>query len=152
MELSIHINPKTSASYQKQISDQLIELIITHRIRAGECLPSSRTLSQQITVSRNTVNGAYDKLIKQGYIESIPGSGTYVCNILPNNAIKIKGIINEENIIKKKHPVELKTYINGILITQFLIFRLKEQTLILFRPKYGEELFTTLRNKGSPHE
>jgi GntR family transcriptional regulator/MocR family aminotransferase len=113
MELSIHIHPKATASYQKQISDQFIELIITNRIRAGERLPSSRMLSQQIKVSRNTVNGAYDKLIKQGYIESKPGSGTYACKILPDDAIQIRGVINDNNSIKNTHPIELTSKTQG---------------------------------------
>lgn len=113
MELSILIDTKDTASYQRQISEQIIDLIKTKRLRANERLPSSRTLSEQLEVSRNTVKGAYDKLIEQGYIESIIGSGTYVCKMLPDDAIKTKAIADNDASFKTDHPVELTSKTQG---------------------------------------
>ncbi len=107
MELPIHINLENRSPYQTQISEQLIELIKTGRIQPNERLPSSRALSTQLNVSRNTIKGAYDKLIEQGYIDSIIGSGTYVCDVLPDTTIKIDTVVPGNNIIKSKLPVEL---------------------------------------------
>ena len=48
-------------------------------------LPSSRKLSIELGISRNTVNGAYEQLVAEGYVESKPGSGFYVSLELPGN-------------------------------------------------------------------
>jgi len=113
MELSIFINGKGASSYQLQISEQILELIKNGSISADERLPSSRTLSEQLGVSRNTVKGAYDKLIEQGYIESIIGSGTYVSKTLPDDAIKVKDPVDKDKIIKNTLPVELTSKTEG---------------------------------------
>jgi len=85
MELSIEIDP--ARSLQEQIFEQLQNLIVTERLSCGSRLPSSRELSVLLNVSRNTVKGVYDKLTDQGYIYSQVGSGTYVCNTLPETTI-----------------------------------------------------------------
>ncbi len=113
MELSILIQKENDSSYQYQIVEQIIELIKTERILPGERLPASRTLSEQLQLSRNTIKGAYDKLIEQGYIESKMGSGTYVCTILPDDAIKINKTITNNNSLKQSHPVELNSKTKG---------------------------------------
>jgi GntR family transcriptional regulator/MocR family aminotransferase len=47
-------------------------------LRAGERMPSSRELAATLHVSRNTIIGAYDVLISEGYLESKLRSGMYV--------------------------------------------------------------------------
>ena len=45
---------------------------------AGEKIPSSRRLSEELGVSRNVVLDAYGQLLSEGYLEARAGSGTYV--------------------------------------------------------------------------
>jgi GntR family transcriptional regulator/MocR family aminotransferase len=47
-------------------------------LQAGSKLPSTRELADNLHVSRNVILEAYDQLLAEGYIESQPGSGTYV--------------------------------------------------------------------------
>jgi GntR family transcriptional regulator/MocR family aminotransferase len=61
-----------------QLVEQLRDAIRHARIRPGTRLPSSRRLSEQLAVSRNTVIRAYDALIIEGYVESRPASGIFV--------------------------------------------------------------------------
>lgn len=93
MELSINIEIDRDKPFQMQIFEQLRSLIIAGGIKRGYRLPSSRDLSIQLGVSRNTVKGAYEKLSDEGYIESRTGSGTFVCSVLPERSM----IINNEN-------------------------------------------------------
>ena len=51
--------------------------------RPGTRLPSSRRLSEQLMISRNTVVRAYDLLLMEGIVESRPASGIYVAEALP---------------------------------------------------------------------
>ncbi len=46
--------------------------------RAGERLPSTRGLAQDLAVSRSTVIMAYEQLVCEGYAETRQGSGYYV--------------------------------------------------------------------------
>lgn len=61
-----------------QIYNQLRKKIITGELKSGLRLPSTRELSGELNVSRNTVLSAYEMLISEGYVYSIAGSGVYV--------------------------------------------------------------------------
>ncbi|BBM67038.1 GntR family transcriptional regulator [Vibrio alfacsensis] len=47
-------------------------------------LPSTRKLSQELNISRNTVIAAYEQLVAEGYLNSQKGSGYYVAVDLPD--------------------------------------------------------------------
>ena len=53
-------------------------MILSGVLPAGEALPSSRELSRELSVARNTVLTAYDMLVSDGAVRSIAGSGYYV--------------------------------------------------------------------------
>lgn len=53
---------------QRALYLALREAILCGRLRSGSHLPGSRTLAQQISVSRNTVNAALDQLTLEGYL------------------------------------------------------------------------------------
>lgn len=63
---------------KKQIFQALREQILKGSMEAGEELPSTRELAQQLKVSRNTVSEAYDMLITEGYVISRQGAPTRV--------------------------------------------------------------------------
>jgi GntR family transcriptional regulator/MocR family aminotransferase len=52
--------------------------ILSGELEAGQSLPSSRDLSRELCVARNTVLTAYDMLVSEGAVYSVPGSGFYV--------------------------------------------------------------------------
>ncbi len=54
------------------------EDILRGKIKAGERLPSKRTLAQNLNVSVVTVQSAYDQLLAEGYIRSEERSGYFV--------------------------------------------------------------------------
>ena len=47
-------------------------------IAAGDRLPSKRSLARHLNVSVTTIEGAYRRLLEEGYIRSRPSSGYYV--------------------------------------------------------------------------
>lgn len=61
-----------------QLHHALRELILAGAIAPGERLPASRTLAQQLKVSRTTVIEVFDRLTAEGLIESRIGAGAYV--------------------------------------------------------------------------
>jgi GntR family transcriptional regulator / MocR family aminotransferase len=71
-----------SVTGRRNIADQ-----IRHQIRLGirdgaigpsDKLPSSRELAARLSISRNTVTAAYDRLIAEGLLEPRSGVGVYV--------------------------------------------------------------------------
>jgi GntR family transcriptional regulator/MocR family aminotransferase len=63
-----------------QIQDQLRAAVRDGRLRAGERLPSSRNLAQELRVSRGMVVACYEQLIAEGYLVGTTGSGTRVAD------------------------------------------------------------------------
>ncbi|MES5047106.1 PLP-dependent aminotransferase family protein [Rhizobium nepotum] len=57
--------------------------ILDGLLPSGTPLPSSRALSQQIGIGRNTIVVAYEHLLSDGLVEARHGSGTFVASVLP---------------------------------------------------------------------
>lgn len=74
------LDPNKSRSLQTQLSAQLKQLIQAGELIAGERLPSTREMANDLQVSRNTVVAAYEMLVGQGYVEAQLRSGFQVCN------------------------------------------------------------------------
>ena len=62
--------------------------ILEQRLKPGARLPSTRALATTLGLARNTVHGAYDQLLAEGYLETRHGSGTYVAASLPDEALR----------------------------------------------------------------
>ena len=62
--LIILLDASSGISLQAQIRQSIVELILNHSVLPGDKLPSSRMLSRQLKVSRNTVILAYQALVE----------------------------------------------------------------------------------------
>ena len=69
---------------QTQLGDRLRAAIAT--LPPGTRLPSTRTLAQQLHLSRNTVMNVYEELAAMGLVTSRTGSGTRVSGAVPKPA------------------------------------------------------------------
>jgi len=69
----------------KQIIEQIISLIVTGELSAGDKLPGERVLSEQLGASRSSIREAFRVLEILGILEVRHGGGTYVqdFNIAP---------------------------------------------------------------------
>ncbi|WP_187430189.1 HTH-type transcriptional regulatory protein GabR (plasmid) [Roseobacter fucihabitans] len=76
----------SSHSLQAQLINALRDLLVEEQQSSGIRLPSSRLLSQELSVSRTTVVGAYDQLISEGYLRTKTGGGTFAADQLPHLA------------------------------------------------------------------
>jgi len=59
--------------------------ILSAELSPGIRVPSTRSLANDLGVSRNTVILAYDQLLAEGYIAAREGSGTFVATELPED-------------------------------------------------------------------
>ena len=67
-------------SLTRQLYRQFRRRIAEGSLGAGEKIPSSRRLSEELGVARNVVLDAYGQLLSEGYLEARAGSGTYVAD------------------------------------------------------------------------
>jgi GntR family transcriptional regulator/MocR family aminotransferase len=79
--LGISLDPSLPAPLQAQLGDALRRLIQQGALAGGAALPSSRDLAAHLQLSRNTVLGALDRLLGEGYVEARPRSGLFVIPI-----------------------------------------------------------------------
>lgn len=56
------------------------------RMRPGQRLPSTRSLAEELQISRISVFNAYEQLLAEGYLETFIGSGTCVARAIPDDA------------------------------------------------------------------
>ena len=80
-ELTISLDTRSRIPLYEQIYDYIKTDIQSGRIPYGEKLPSTRFLSKHLEVSRSTVELAYEQLLSEGYIESVPYQGFFVAQI-----------------------------------------------------------------------
>ena len=74
----------------QQVYEAYRGAIIEQRIRAGQPLPSSRTLAAELRVSRIVVVTAFEQLVAEGYVETSRGSGTFATRRLPEEALSTR--------------------------------------------------------------
>lgn len=86
VQLPIVLESSKSATLQNQIFDQIRSMILDGRLKGRDALPTTRGLSAQLNVSRNTVVLAFDRLIAEGYIETRPHVGAFVAGDLPDTS------------------------------------------------------------------
>jgi GntR family transcriptional regulator / MocR family aminotransferase len=95
MQIPVLLDRSRREPLTNQLIEQLRDAIRHARIRPGTRLPSSRRLSEQLSVSRNTAMRAYDALIVEGYVESRPASGIFVADSLPGAPVGATGSAHE---------------------------------------------------------
>ncbi|VVE38565.1 PLP-dependent aminotransferase family protein [Pandoraea terrigena] len=59
---------RAGTSLQKQLLSRLKHAILEGRLPAGARLPASRTLAEDLAISRNTVSIVYDQLAAEGFV------------------------------------------------------------------------------------
>ncbi len=63
-----------------QLRNYILHLILSGTYREGDQLPSVRELSAELEINYNTVRKVYNDLMKDGFIATERGRGTFVCN------------------------------------------------------------------------
>src|SRR4029453_7734207 len=79
---SIEIDRASSRTIGAQLASGLRDLILTGSLKAGERLPASRTLANDLGIARTTVIDTFEQLASEGLLESRIGAGTFVSQAL----------------------------------------------------------------------
>jgi GntR family transcriptional regulator / MocR family aminotransferase len=109
MQISVLLDRSRPESLTTQIVDQIRDAIRCARIGTGTRLPSSRRLSEQLAISRNTVVRAYDLLLMEAIVESRPASGIYVAEQLPVASAALHPVSEpRDRIFQLRMPMPLR--------------------------------------------
>ena len=90
MELTLTLDPTSGKPLQVQVFDQVREIILEGKLKAGMALPASRMLAERLGISRNTVNTAYERLAAEGYVKARGTAGVFVEPIPPDSLLLIQ--------------------------------------------------------------
>ena len=80
----VSLEPKSKDPLYKQLADQIRNAILNGKLQAGDFLPATRNLADELAISRFTVVESYRALTSQGYLEAGRGSGSRVSRNLPS--------------------------------------------------------------------
>ncbi|MDO4553556.1 MAG: PLP-dependent aminotransferase family protein [Lachnospiraceae bacterium] len=77
----VYLDKNINKPLYEQLYEELKEEIVTGKLPQNTVLSSVRILAKELQISKNTVDRAYQQLLAEGYIRSVPGSGYYVEDI-----------------------------------------------------------------------
>lgn len=93
--MRIVLSYQSSIPIYEQIKEQIKALILSGELAEGMQLPSIRQLARDLKVSVITTTRAYSDLELEGFLQTVPGKGSYV-----------KGI--DSDLVKAKYLNETK--------------------------------------------
>ena len=102
IEFMIHLQGDGDIPLYEQIYESIRKNISDGKVSQGEKLPSTRFMAKYLQVSRSTVELAYEQLLSEGYIESQPCRGYYVCDIADLYELQEKSLYPKENLEQKE--------------------------------------------------
>jgi Transcriptional regulators containing a DNA-binding HTH domain and an aminotransferase domain (MocR family) and their eukaryotic orthologs len=88
MNLKISLNRHSDTPLNRQLYAELSQLILNGILEPGSRIPATRVLAEELGVSRPTVTACLEQLLQEGYIETRPGSGSYVSSSLSKDSLE----------------------------------------------------------------
>ena len=113
------LDPKAGVPFYRQIIDQIKFGIASGNLKAGEQLPTVRSLAVELKINLNTVTKAYKELEIQNILETQQGTGTFIgkCEILipaGEKKAKLESICNEFQTIAFSYGFTSEDIINEL--------------------------------------
>ena len=112
---SISINRDSKKKISTQVFMGIREIILSEGLKAGERLPASRTLANDLNVSRTTIINAVERLISEGLLEARLGAGTFVSDIMYEDRPSLLKKHPKSNDGNKSNPIKLSKAITKAL-------------------------------------
>ena len=100
-DLLISLDRDSNKSLQAQLREVLVSAILAGHLKPGDKLPSTRHLSQQLGISRNTSVLVYQSLNDDGYLRTAERSGYYI-----NDTVLEMGVYKSATPIGNSVPRE----------------------------------------------
>ncbi|MBC5706936.1 PLP-dependent aminotransferase family protein [Hungatella sp. L12] len=121
----IEINRDSQLTLERQIYTQIRQKILNGMLPSGYKLPSTRKLSSELAVSRNTIIETYSQLAAEGYLKTIKGSGTVVADEL--HALDLIPSVNNSTTAKQnkmQRPADIIDFRTGLPALEYFPHKL----------------------------
>lgn len=102
---------RTRGGIGRQLADVLRKAIANEALKAGERLPSTRTLADALGLSRGTVTEAYEQLIAEGCLDAQAGSCTRVASSIREQHSGPQRLVGKQAGQQLSPPVLASRYI-----------------------------------------
>lgn len=79
--ITFNIDTQNGVPLYEQLYSFIKSEIKNGNLKTGEKLTSKRKLATHLKISKNTIETAYEQLMAEGYIKSVPKSGYYVAKL-----------------------------------------------------------------------
>ena len=79
----VALDRRSGVPMHRQLSEWFRHAIVSGQLRPGQRVPSTRSLSRELKISRLPVLSAYEQLFAEGYLETFTGAGTCVAQSIP---------------------------------------------------------------------
>lgn len=117
--MEIIISNSSGVPIYEQIKEQIKVKITSNELKPGELLPSIRSLAKDLRCSVITTKNAYEELVREGYVITIPSKGFYVAEINMDLALeeqlnKIENLLDKAVRLAKMNKIS-RTTINDML-------------------------------------
>lgn len=97
--MQVIISNQSKEPIYRQIYAQIKKQILTNELKPGEMLPSMRQLAKDLNISVITTKRAYEELENDGFIYSIVGKGSFVCEQNNEMILERKMKVIEEQLL-----------------------------------------------------
>lgn len=104
--LTYSLEKTGSDSLYRQLYNCLKTDILSHKLGADEKLPSKRSLAANLGISIITVETAYQQLVAEGYIYSLPKKGFFVAKITDFICQEVLQLYVKPNVLKTEAEIK----------------------------------------------
>jgi DNA-binding transcriptional regulator YhcF (GntR family) len=101
MKSDLRIDHDSEIPKYRQVVDLLVSDIEAGIFKVGQRIPSINETSEELLISRDTVEKAYVHLRKKGILASVRGKGYYVSQVNVHKKIKVALILNKLSNYKR---------------------------------------------------
>ncbi len=102
--VSIALDDSAELPVFLQLARAIADDIRRGRLAPEQRLPGSRGLAHSLGVHRNTILAAYNELIAEGWLETRPAKGTFVCADLPTTRPRRFTALPAGGVVRAKRP------------------------------------------------
>lgn len=98
----ISINLRDPRPIYEQVRDNFRILMLSGVLPPDYKMPSVRELATSLAINPNTIQRAYRELESEGYICSVPGKGSFVCDMSEAAAARKKELLGKLSELVKE--------------------------------------------------
>jgi GntR family transcriptional regulator len=124
--MNIIISNSSQDPIYEQIVIQIKTAIMKNEISQGDALPSIRILAKELQISVITTKRSYEELEKDGFIETVPGKGSYVSG-------------QNKDLIREKRLTDIEEKLNQVVSESKLLDLSLEQLQSMLGLLYKDE-------------